>query len=35
MNKNVAVILAAGKGKRMGANKNKQFLEIKEKPILY
>ncbi|WP_461613824.1 2-C-methyl-D-erythritol 4-phosphate cytidylyltransferase [Clostridium sp. Marseille-QA1073] len=35
MNKNVAVILAAGKGKRMGADKNKQFLEIKEKPILY
>ncbi|HCQ91540.1 MAG TPA: 2-C-methyl-D-erythritol 4-phosphate cytidylyltransferase [Clostridium sp.] len=35
MNKNVAVILAAGKGKRMGANKNKQFLEMKEKPILY
>lgn len=35
MDKNVAVILAAGKGKRMGANKNKQFLEIKEKPILY
>lgn len=35
MNKNVAVILAAGKGKRMGANRNKQFLEIKEKPILY
>jgi 2-C-methyl-D-erythritol 4-phosphate cytidylyltransferase len=35
MGKNVAIILAAGKGKRMGANINKQFLTIKDKPILY
>jgi 2-C-methyl-D-erythritol 4-phosphate cytidylyltransferase len=35
MKKNVAVILAAGKGSRMGANINKQFLTMKEKPILY
>jgi 2-C-methyl-D-erythritol 4-phosphate cytidylyltransferase len=30
-----AVVLAAGRGKRMGAVLNKQFLCIKEKPILY
>jgi len=35
MKKNVAVVLAAGKGNRMGANINKQFLTMKEKPILY
>ncbi|NMM63477.1 2-C-methyl-D-erythritol 4-phosphate cytidylyltransferase [Clostridium sp. P21] len=35
MSKNYAVILAAGKGKRMGAGINKQFLNIKDKPILY
>lgn len=35
MNKNCAIILAAGKGRRMGAEINKQFLEINNKPILY
>lgn len=35
MNKNVAIILAGGKGKRMGANISKQFIEINEKPIIY
>lgn len=29
-----AIIPAAGKGKRMGAGRPKQFLELKEKPIL-
>lgn len=33
--KTSVIILAAGKGKRMGANKNKQFIEIMNKPILY
>lgn len=33
--KNYAVIVAAGKGTRMKANVNKQFLCIKNKPILY
>lgn len=35
MGKNYAIILAAGKGKRMGSGINKQFLNIKGKPILY
>jgi 2-C-methyl-D-erythritol 4-phosphate cytidylyltransferase len=35
MGKICAVIAAAGKGKRMGANINKQFLSLKGKPILY
>lgn len=35
MSKNYAIIVAAGKGKRMGADVNKQFLNIKDKPILY
>ncbi|ADL53425.1 2-C-methyl-D-erythritol 4-phosphate cytidylyltransferase [Clostridium cellulovorans] len=35
MSKVSAVILAAGKGKRMGAAVNKQFLELKDKPIIY
>lgn len=35
MSKNIALIMAAGKGKRMGTNVNKQFIEIKGKPILY
>ncbi|WP_027626550.1 2-C-methyl-D-erythritol 4-phosphate cytidylyltransferase [Clostridium lundense] len=34
MKKNCALILAAGKGARMGAGINKQFLNIKGKPIL-
>ncbi len=35
MSKNYAIIVAAGKGRRMGAGINKQFLNIKGKPILY
>jgi 2-C-methyl-D-erythritol 4-phosphate cytidylyltransferase len=35
MKKNCAIILAAGKGRRMGAEINKQFLQINNKPILY
>lgn len=35
MSKNYAVIVAAGKGKRVGANINKQFINIKDKPMLY
>ncbi len=35
MRKICAVIVAAGKGSRMGADINKQFLNIKNKPILY
>ncbi|MBC2582529.1 2-C-methyl-D-erythritol 4-phosphate cytidylyltransferase [Clostridium sp. DJ247] len=35
MGKNYAVIVAAGKGKRMRANINKQFINIKNKPMLY
>jgi 2-C-methyl-D-erythritol 4-phosphate cytidylyltransferase len=35
MSKVCAVIVAAGKGSRMGAEINKQFLNIKDKPILY
>ncbi|MEG1257148.1 2-C-methyl-D-erythritol 4-phosphate cytidylyltransferase [Clostridium sp.] len=35
MKKNVALILAAGKGKRMGTKVNKQFLTLQGKPILY
>lgn len=35
MKKNGAIVLAAGKGNRMGANINKQFLTMNEKPILY
>ena len=30
-----AIILAGGKGKRMGAPVSKQFIEIKGKPIIY
>jgi 2-C-methyl-D-erythritol 4-phosphate cytidylyltransferase len=33
--KNCAIIVAAGKGTRMKANINKQFLKLKDKPILY
>ena len=32
--KNIAVILAGGKGQRMGASIPKQFIEIKRKPII-
>lgn len=35
MSRNCAIILAAGKGSRMGQNINKQYLEIKDHPILY
>ncbi|MGL5245633.1 MAG: 2-C-methyl-D-erythritol 4-phosphate cytidylyltransferase [Sarcina sp.] len=35
MGKVVAVILAGGKGKRMGSDKSKQFIEIEEKPLIY
>lgn len=35
MKKNCAIILAAGKGNRMGAEINKQFLKLRERPILY
>lgn len=35
MSKNYAVVVAAGKGRRMEANINKQFLRIKDKPLLY
>jgi 2-C-methyl-D-erythritol 4-phosphate cytidylyltransferase len=30
-----AIILAGGKGKRMGCKISKQYIELKEKPILY
>ena len=33
--KNVAIVLAAGRGKRMNSKVQKQFLLIKEKPVLY
>lgn len=35
MSKVVAMVLAAGKGSRMEAGINKQFLELNNKPILY
>lgn len=35
MEKNVAIVLAAGKGSRMGTEVPKQFLEIQGKPVLY
>ena len=34
-NKNIAIVLAAGQGKRMKTNKQKQFLELAGKPLLY
>ena len=33
--KNVAIVLAAGQGKRMKSKVQKQYLLIKEKPVLY
>ena len=33
--RNVAIVLAAGRGSRMGAAVQKQYLLIKGKPILY
>jgi 2-C-methyl-D-erythritol 4-phosphate cytidylyltransferase len=35
MGKNCAIIVAAGKGTRMKTKINKQFLNLKDKPILY
>jgi len=35
MGKNVAIVLAAGKGTRMGTEVPKQFLHIQDKPVLY
>ena len=33
--KHIAIVMAAGSGKRMGGDRPKQYLEIKGKPILY
>lgn len=33
--KNVAIVLAAGQGKRMKSNVHKQYLLLEDKPILY
>lgn len=33
--KNIAIVLAAGKGRRMGTEIPKQFLHIHDKPVLY
>ena len=35
MDKNAAIVLAAGQGKRMNSKVQKQFLEIGGKPVLY
>lgn len=35
MKKSVAIILAAGRGKRMGSDIPKQFLEINGRPVIY
>lgn len=35
MSKNIALVMAAGKGKRMNSDVNKQFIEVNGKPILY
>ena len=34
MKKNIAVILGAGKGSRMKLGYNKQFLELRDEPII-
>lgn len=34
-NKNIAIVLAAGKGRRMGTEIPKQFLHIHDKPVLF
>ena len=34
-NKIIAIVLAGGKGKRMGASVSKQYLLIEDKPVLY
>ncbi|MGL4991668.1 MAG: 2-C-methyl-D-erythritol 4-phosphate cytidylyltransferase [Sarcina sp.] len=33
--KNIAIILAGGKGKRMNTSVSKQFIDINEKPVIY
>lgn len=33
--KNIAIILAGGKGKRMNTSVSKQFIDINEKPLIY
>ena len=33
--KSIAIVLAAGQGKRMHSKVQKQFLSLKGKPILY
>ena len=30
-----AIVLAGGRGKRMGCSKSKQYIELEGKPILY
>lgn len=35
MRKTIAIVLAAGRGKRMNAAVAKQFLELRNKPVLY
>lgn len=35
MGKNYALIVAAGKGTRMGTDINKQFINIKDRPVIY
>ncbi len=35
MSRNYVIIVAAGKGKRMGSAVNKQFLNIKDRPVLF
>lgn len=35
MKKNIAIVLAAGRGTRMGTDRPKQFLDMQNKPVLY